>query len=175
MLTMDVGAGADAQLRTIGWLHAVFMLQHIEYWLFGGWAVDFHLGRITRDHADIDVAVWTADLGRIGSLLAAAGWEPAATADDDGYTAYERGETRLELAFLARDERGVIYTPLEDGRGEWPAGSFGDEQAEVEGVQARAVGLTSLIEDKSGPRLDPAAAAKDHADVALLVSFRDTL
>jgi hypothetical protein len=28
-----------------------------EYWLFGGWAVDFHLGTVTREHDDIDLAV----------------------------------------------------------------------------------------------------------------------
>jgi hypothetical protein len=175
MLDVDLGAEAESQLRAIGWLQAVFDEKHIDYWLFGGWAVDFHLGRVTRDHADVDVAVWAADLDRIGTLLEAAGWERAPTPDDDGYTAYERAGTRLEVAFLARDERGVIHTPLDEGRGEWPAGSFGDEQPEVAGVRARAVGLTSLIEDKSGPRLDPAAAAKDDADVALLVSFRDNL
>ena len=51
-------------------------------------------------------------------------------------------------------------------------GSFGDTQAEVDGVLARVVGLASLIEDKSGPRHDPAVLAKDRADVALLTSLR---
>jgi Aminoglycoside-2''-adenylyltransferase len=141
-------------------------------WLFGGWAVDFHAGRITRDHADVDVAVWAADLDRIGTLLQAAGWARAAAPDDNGYTAFECAGTRLELAFLARDDAGVIHTPLEEGRGDWPAGSFGDEKGQVNGMLARVVGLTSLMEDKSGPRLDPAAAAKDRADVTVLESLR---
>jgi hypothetical protein len=42
----------------------------------------------------------------------------------------------------------------------------------VDGVRARVVGLASLIEDKSGPRHDPAVLAKDRADVALLTSLR---
>jgi hypothetical protein len=28
----------------------------IAYWLFGGWAVDFHAGQVTREHGDIDIA-----------------------------------------------------------------------------------------------------------------------
>jgi hypothetical protein len=90
---------------------------------------------------------------------------------EDGYTGYERRGIRLELAFLARDEAGTEYTPLAKGRGDWPVGSFGDDRADLDGVLARLVGLMSLIEDKSGPRPDPAAAAKDLADVALLTSL----
>ena len=46
----------------------------IAYWLFGGWAVDFHAGRITRPHDDIDIAVWLEDVPRIAELLTNAGW-----------------------------------------------------------------------------------------------------
>ena len=105
-------------------------------------------------------------------LLEARGWVHAPEPGEDGYTGYERRDIRLELAFLACDEAGTVYTPLVEGRGNWPAGSFGDTQAEVDGVRARVVGLASLIEDKSGPRHHPAVLAKDRADVALLTSLR---
>jgi hypothetical protein len=169
---MTTDGRAATQLQTIGWLQTLFAEQGIDYWLFGGWAVDFHVGRMTRDHADVDVAVWQADLNRIRVLLEAQGWVHAPEPGEDGYTGFERRDIRLELAFLAYDEAGTVYTPLVDGRGDWPAGSFGDTQAEVDGVRARVVGLASLIEDKSGPRHDPAVLAKDRADVALLTSLR---
>ena len=168
---MTTDGRAATQLQTIGWLQTLFAEQGIDYWLFGGWAVDFHVGRTTRDHTDVDVAVWQADLDRIRSLLEAQGWVHAPEPEEDGYTGYERGDIRLELAFLACDEAGTVYTPLVEGRGDWPVGSFGDTQAEVDGVRARVVGLASLIEDKSGPRHDPAVLAKDRADVALLTSL----
>jgi hypothetical protein len=171
MSAMSMGTGADSQLRTIGWLHSLLSEEGIDYWLFGGWAVDFHARRVTRDHIDIDVAVWAADRQQITSLLEAAGWIHAPEPAEDGYTGFERGDTRLELAFLARDDAGTIYTPLTEGRGDWPAGSFGDARSDVDGVVARVVELTSLIEDKSAPRLDPAVAAKDRADVAVLASI----
>ncbi len=172
MAAMSAGAGPVSQLRTISWLHTLVAEEGIQYWLFGGWAVDFHAGRVTRNHADIDVAVWAQDLHRIRTLLEAEGWIHAPEPQEDGYTGYEHGDTRLELAFLARDDEGLVHTPLREGRGNWPAGSFGEEQAELAGVVARVVGLTSLIEDKSGPRLDPAVARKDRSDVAVLTSLR---
>jgi hypothetical protein len=126
---------------------------------------------VTRDHEDVDLAVWKSDLSRLRALLEAHGWVHAPEPGEAGYTGYERGDVRVELAFLARDAAGAVYTPLEDGRGEWPPGSFGDARGQVEGVHARVVTLASLIEDKSGPRHDPAVAAKDGADVALLTSL----
>jgi hypothetical protein len=168
---MDMRGRAEAQLRTIGRMHVLLTEHGIDYWLFGGWAVDFHAGRVTREHADIDVAVWAADWRRIQVLLEESGWQHAPEPGEDGYTGYERAGSRLELALLARDVDGIIHTPLVDGRGDWPAGSFRDDEREVNGVVARVVGLTSLIEDKSGPRDDPFSAAKDQADIALLTSL----
>ena len=113
------------QLRTVGWLHAVLSARGIDYWLFGGWAVDFHVGRVTRDHEDVDVAVWRSDLSRVTALLETEGWAHAPEAGEDGYTGYERGAVRIEVAFLARDDTSTVYTPLTEGRGEWPPNSFG--------------------------------------------------
>src|SRR4051812_17097275 len=135
-LVVTTGGTAGAQLETIGWLHTVLGEQGIDYWLFGGWAVDFHAGRVTRDHSDVDVAVWRSDLDLISGLLEAQGWARAPDPGEQGYTGYEREEVRVELAFLARDEAGTVYTPLPDGRGDWPAGSFGDAMAEMNVVHA---------------------------------------
>src|SRR5919107_952320 len=37
----------------------------IDYWLFGGWAVDFYAGSVTRTHDDVDIAIWLRDLQEI--------------------------------------------------------------------------------------------------------------
>ena len=52
----------------------------IAYWLFGGWAVDFHAGRITRLHDDVDIAVWLEDVPRIVELLTGRRLDPCARA-----------------------------------------------------------------------------------------------
>ena len=136
--------------------------------MFGGWAVDLHLGRTTRQHDDVDLAVWEVDRDAVDALLVEHGWMRTPEAGEDGYTAYENGPVRLEVAFLDRDETGTVWTPLVDGRGTWPAGAFGAEEGEVDGVRAHVVGRASLVEDKSEPRDDLRAAAKDRADVARL-------
>ena len=92
-------------------------------------------------------------------------------ANEDGYTGYERGDVRLELAFLARGEDGEVCTPLREGRGTWPGGAFEDDVAELRGVHVRVISLGALKADKSEVRDDSTVAAKDRADLATLSRF----
>ena len=156
------------QLAALARLDGVFATHKIPYWLFGGWAVDFHTGAVTRSHDDLDIAVWSKDHERIAELLATDGWQHTPDEGEDGYTAYTRGAVRLELAFLARDQEGTIYTPLREGRASWPQAAFEDDVAELAGVRARVITLAALKAEKSQDRDDPAVAAKDSADAATL-------
>jgi len=157
------------QLAALASIHELLAGRGIDHWLFGGWAVDFHAGSITRAHDDLDLGVWIEDHGQIAEALEKDGWSHAPEEGEDGYTGYERDGVRLELAFLVRDADGRVYTPLREGRGApWPDGAFGDDVAELQGVRAPVIGLGALKADKSEPRDDPLVAAKDHADVTTL-------
>jgi hypothetical protein len=161
---------AQEQLAAIRHLAGLFERDRIDYWLFGGWAVDFHVGHVTREHADIDIAVWQADLEAIGALLVADGWARSAEPGEDGYTTYRRNSLNMDLAYLARGELDTVYTPLASGCGEWPPHSFGPEVRELAGTRAHVVSFASLLADKSVRRDDLATAVKDAADVAVLRS-----
>lgn len=156
------------QLAALAELHHLLYSRDVEYWLFGGWAVDFHAGRVTREHADLDLAVWSVDGGRLADLIVEQGWVHTPEEGEDGYTCYERGSIRLEVAFLASDDRGRIYTPLRKGRGEWPDAAFGDDVVELLGVRARVIRLEALIADKSVAHDDPSTTEKDRADLLSL-------
>jgi Aminoglycoside-2''-adenylyltransferase len=163
-----MNASARQQLAAIGTLHERFARQGIEYWLFGGWAVDFYVGRVTRTHDDIDLAIWARDLHGADRVLRDAGWVHQPQPGEDGYTEYGNGAIHLDLALLARDACGVVYTPLQEGRGEWSQGAFGQDERELEGACARLVSVASLRADKAGRREDAPAAMKDRVDVETL-------
>jgi len=76
------------QLQAIRELDEALNRQRTDYWIFGGWAVDLHLGRVTRDHADIDVAVWDADFAEFGVTATAAGWQEIEPSGTRGYAVY---------------------------------------------------------------------------------------
>jgi hypothetical protein len=99
-------------------------------------------------------------------------WAHAPEPGEDGYTGYERGGVRLELAFLERREDGKVYTPLKKGRAPWPDDAFGDDVAELEGIRARVISLGALRADKSETHDDPQVAAKDRADLTTLDAAR---
>jgi dihydrofolate reductase len=158
---------ASAQLEALADVDHAFHDEGIAYWLLGGWAVDFHVGSVTRAHDDVDIAVWLQDLPRIAELLAGDGWAHAPEPDEDGGTGYERAGVRLELTYLERDADSV-YTPLRRGRGRWAEDALAEDVRELLGTRARIVSQASLVRTKSSVRDDPEDAAKDRADTDVL-------
>jgi dihydrofolate reductase len=162
------GAGSAGQLSALGEVTAQLDREQITYWLFGGWGVDFHAGRTTRLHDDVDLAVWLDDVPRIVELLVGSGWAHAPEPDEDGGTGYERDGVRLELTYLVRRDDGSILTPLQGFEAQWPEGAFVGERRSLGAVSAQVISLTALARGKSSARDHPSDAAKDMADHAVL-------
>ena len=47
----------EGQLRVIRKVIAVTQAADIPAWLFGGWGLDARIGRITREHGDVELWV----------------------------------------------------------------------------------------------------------------------
>jgi len=45
-----------------------------EWFVCGGWAIDLFLGRATREHKDVDIAVARSDQAEVRDYLAGRGW-----------------------------------------------------------------------------------------------------
>ena len=77
----DLSSPARRQLDAIASLAHMFRERRIDAWLFGGWAVDFWVGRVSRAHDDVDLAVLLGDRAAIHDLILGAGWLPAPVDD----------------------------------------------------------------------------------------------
>ena len=73
-LGVGVGEVAQRQFRLLGELEGMFADAGVSSWLRGGWALDFLLGKITRDHADIDLVAWRHDRDAVHDALTARGY-----------------------------------------------------------------------------------------------------
>ncbi len=135
---------ASRQLSAIARLRDLCAKEGIDYWLVGGWAVDFYAGSLTRAHNDVDIAVWLKDVPRLMEVLEEDGWRHAPLDDEDGGTGYQLGSVRLELTYLVRGPDGVIFTPLRRGRGQWSEEALADDVRELRGVHSRLLGLGPL-------------------------------
>jgi Aminoglycoside-2''-adenylyltransferase len=163
-------ASDDEQLVAIQEVHEGCDNSGIDYWLFGGWAVDFHLGTVTREHADFDVAIWLSDRRTLETFLRGAGWRQSGAGE--GYVEWDRGALHAEIAFLVRDEDGVVFTPVADGRADWPPDAFETDVGVIGDVRARVIALDALRAEKSAGYGGPETHAKDQADIAALGAAR---
>jgi Aminoglycoside-2''-adenylyltransferase len=159
------------QLSSIAAIGQLLESAGYDYWLFGGWAVDFHLRCVTRPHGDVDLAVWSRDAEAIGRLLVGHGWEHAPDADEDGGTGYQRDGIRVELTFIVAGNDGEVLIAFSGGTATWSHRRFGAEVRTLGGVTARVIPLDVLRDGKSRPRADPGHAERDRADYDALLSL----
>ncbi len=63
----------------------LFARHQIDLYIDGGWGVDALLGRQTRTHADLDIAVEHKDVAQIRAMLEARGYRDVARQDTSDY------------------------------------------------------------------------------------------
>jgi hypothetical protein len=102
------------QLSLIQDLTTVLRAARIPHWLFGGWAVDFLLGEITRPHSDVDLILWRRDVPVLRQILVERGYteRPSPSGPELDARFCKEGEL-VELMFLHEQEDGGA------GWGDW--------------------------------------------------------
>ena len=88
----------------------------LQLWLDGGWGVDALVGRQTRKHDDLDIAIVLAEAGAVIASLASLGYN---VFDDEMPTRLDLRDDRdhrVDLHPLTFDESGNGLQQLQDGR-----------------------------------------------------------
>jgi hypothetical protein len=109
---------ADRQLRLIAKVVAVTAEYGIEVWLRGGWAMDFFLGEVTRDHRDIDWFAWSSDGASLDVRLGRRGYRRMPGPPPDQQLDMVKDGEDLSFNLLRKDDTGRAVV----GGGPW-AGS----------------------------------------------------
>ena len=157
-------------LAALGSVAKAFDSAEIEYWFFGGWAVDLWVGRLTRPHDDIDVLVWRRDEPRVHEALRAGGWQHTPSPEDLVGTNYARGQCDLQLTFVVPGESGGVVVPVPDRPIVLSTGPLAFARRDLDNVTARVLALDMMLALKSSPRSDELGGGKDRADLAALRS-----
>ncbi len=114
-------------------------------WLFGGWGLDARIGRVTRDHGDIEFWVDRKFAAAVQPLLTNAGARPLDTQPPEESTEYAWNGVMFSTAYFDAQPDGT-FTPR--GRyADWlfPRGSFPDEPVELAGQPVRAMSLAGML------------------------------
>jgi hypothetical protein len=144
-----------AQLRIIKAVVDALGAASISAWLFGGWGLDARIGRITREHGDVEFWVERTDAGRSKAALVGAGATALATQPPEEACEFTWDGTDFSTAYFDRRPDGAFSQP----EGRWPdwlfpPGSFSDEPGTLDGMPVLAMSVVGMLAMKEQyPRL----------------------
>jgi len=141
-----VSERATAQLRVIKAAVNALEAAGISAWLFGGWGLDARIGRITREHGDVEFWVERIDAGRSKAVLVEAGATALAIQPPEEACEFTWDSVDFSTAYFDRQPDGAFSQP--DGRwSDWlfPPGSFGDEPGELDGAPVLAMSVAGML------------------------------
>jgi hypothetical protein len=132
-------------------IHEILLIAEpdCELWLRGGWAVDFFVGDITRDHVDIDFFAWHDSAATLTQRLIARGFDvvpgpPVAQQRD-----FAKNGIDVSFALVARNEKGDVIVAGGPWAGaEWPGGMLDGPTCTLHGVTCRVISPQAQIEIK---------------------------
>ena len=140
----------------------------VHYWLMGGWAVDAHLGRITRRHSEIDFAVWLTDRDAVTEALRTHGLVAVPGAEPAGEF-FDGGSCRVEITYLTETASGEVVTP---GFEHWPyvSDALQAHPVRIHGVEVPVLSIAALIDTKEHwqDHLGESMRPRDRSDLAAL-------
>jgi hypothetical protein len=111
-------AQTETQLLLIAEIGHAMRAAGASWWLYGGWAMDFHHGRVTRPHSDIEFFVRIEHAEAVKAALVARGFlAPPGLHPDEGQPFLKDG-VEAGMWFLERRADGTDAVP---GRwADWP-------------------------------------------------------
>jgi hypothetical protein len=136
----------EGQLRVIRTVVAVMRAGDVSAWLFGGWGLDARIGRITREHGDVEFWVERLHAERSKALLVQAGVTALTTQPPEESCEYMLDDVPFSTAYFDRWPDGSFSQPL--GRfSDWlfPPGSFGDEPVTLDGTPVLAMSVSGML------------------------------
>lgn len=142
----------------------------IVFWLFGGWAVDFAVGKVTRQHDDIDLVLLEDDLDRAIDCLCGRGYTRTSSRQAH-QTNLDRQGLRVQLNIVKILSDGTVVSPGAFSDWPWHPSSLKGSRGSVGGLELRIVSPQSMLETKQGFPQHPSGSPhreKDLHDIRIL-------
>jgi hypothetical protein len=139
---------ALAQLGIIREISEALTRSEVDHWLFGGWAVDFAVGDMTRQHRDVDFIVWEVDLSRIAGLLRFLGYRARSSKHPKHQFSWEKSGTEVQINLITKTTDGSIISPGTFSDWPWLEGSFGNHRGCIGDLTIPIVSPAGQLESK---------------------------
>ena len=139
----------------------------LKIWVRGGWAIDFHLGRITREHSDLDLVAWIKHRELLEKELVRAGYKKIPVSEYQ--TDFLKKDVDASIVFVCLSDNGEIFANSFP-EWVWTKGALPDRQHTLEGVTSRVLSPQQLLQEKevyeqgTGKKLRP----KDRKSIEMI-------
>jgi hypothetical protein len=144
---------------------------HVAIWLFGGWGMDARLGRITRDHGDVEFWIEREQAERSKTALVDAGAVALETQPPAEACEFTWDAVPFSTAFFDRHPDGTITFVGQLADLELPPGSFDEEPGLLGDLVVptmSATGMLAMKEQFPTLRKGRPLRGKDRQDIETL-------
>jgi lincosamide nucleotidyltransferase A/C/D/E len=106
MINVDYNKRMDSKtvIKIYQWLESA----GIQIWIDGGWGVDSLLGRQTRPHKDLDIAVQWKDVPLLREFLAAKAYKQIKEDNKWNFVLADPGNNELDVHAFIYDDKGNV-------------------------------------------------------------------
>jgi hypothetical protein len=133
------------QLELLSEITSLCVANKIDVWLRGGWAIDFLLGKVTREHSDIDLVSLIQFNSQIEKILTDAGYSSIPVSELQ--TDYVKGNVDISFVFVIKSDDGmVIANGFPDWQ--WRSDSLQFDSLSLQGISVKVLSPQQLLEEK---------------------------
>ncbi|WP_042224682.1 nucleotidyltransferase domain-containing protein [Oceanobacillus manasiensis] len=149
MTFQNIEKQSKSQLKVLSEISSISDNLDMNFWLRGGWAIDFLLGKITRLHDDIDLITCIQNREKLEDELETAGYEKVSVKEEfrDRQSDFRKDEVEITIGYIFRLEDGnIIMNGLHEWL--WRADSLSLETFNLKGISALVINPKQLLEEK---------------------------
>jgi hypothetical protein len=159
------------QLLLIGELASALEKYQISWWLFGGWGLDALLGRLTREHGDVECWIDRKDCVAVQTALEERGFVALETQLPEESVEYMWHGIQCSTALFDRNADGTFRTVGRWDDWVFPPGSFGTVLGQLQTLRVpvmSAAGMLTMKEQYASLRNGKPLREKDRRDIPIL-------
>ncbi|WP_068621335.1 nucleotidyltransferase domain-containing protein [Paenibacillus tuaregi] len=149
MIEPIFGDQTESQLKVLNEINTICTTIDCKFWLRGGWAIDFLLGKVTRPHDDIDLVTWIQNREQLECALAEAGYEQVPVKEQfrGRQSDFRKDDVDITFGYITNANDGSI---IMNGLPEWVwrDDSLLPQSYMLNGLSAHVLHPRQLLEEK---------------------------
>ena len=161
----------ETQIALIHEIADMFAHVNMQWWLFGGWAMDAHIGRITRMHHDVEIWVHRSHAALVRHTFGSHRFEALDTQPAEESIEFAHGLICFSSAFFTVGPDGYASPAGRWSDWRFPPNSFTDTTALLNGRRVpvmSVLGLLAMKEQFPTLRNGRPLREKDASDIVVL-------